>query len=174
MEVPSLSDPIQKRTVTHLSRRLNTELGKSLSFFNGLSPEQWQVQVYTEGANWNVQQVTQHLVASERALRALIRTILEGGEGAPQDFDLNRYNESQVRKLEADLPPDMFKALSEERESTLLYLASLPEGSLGVQGRHPYFGEISVLKLFKWIYQLGQVHLREVQRALPTSSPLTR
>jgi hypothetical protein len=141
---------------------------KTLAFFSALSVEEWQVQVYTEGANWRVEQVIQHLIASERALRTLIKAILAGQEGAPQDFDINRFNESQVRKLAANPPSDPVQALSDERERTLAYLASLPAESLDVKGRHPYFGVVSVHKLFKWIHQHGQVHLRDVQRTLAT------
>lgn len=166
-----MSDP---KSATHLSRRLKIELGKTLALFAKLSPEEWHLQVYTEGANWSVHQVFQHLIASERALRTLIGVILEGGQGAPQDFDIDRFNESQVRKIEAQPFPDPLGALSQERENTLAYLASLPDGSLDLQGHHPYFGEISVHQLFKWIYQHGQGHLRDVRRTLQTPTDQAR
>jgi uncharacterized protein (TIGR03083 family) len=169
MEAPNLSKPSQNTAINHLSRRLETELQNITRYFEGLAGEQWQIQVYSEGSSWRVAQVLGHMITSERALRRLIEAILEGGSGAPEDFDIDRFNESQVRKLEADPPADPLQALAEERRRTLDYLATLDPGSLAVEGRHPYFGEITIHKLFKWIYQHARGHLREIQDAL--SSP---
>ena len=163
-----MSERSQNQAIDHLSRRLEAELEKVTEFFKGLADDAWRVEVYTEGSRWSVAQVLGHMITSERALRKLIITILEGGRGAPQDFDIDRFNESQMRKFEADPPADPLHVLAEERSQTLAYLAGLDPESLAMEGRHPYFGDVSVQKLFKWIYQHAHVHLREIQAALPS------
>ncbi len=164
-----MSKSIKDNPIHHLRRRLETELQEIIRFFKGLTEEQWQVQVYTEGSNWSVAQVLGHMITSERSLRKLIEVILEGGSGAPEDFDIDRFNESQLRKLEADPPEDPLQTLAEERGLTLTLLAGLQPESLAAEGRHPYFGEITVHKMFKWIYRHDQTHRREIQDVLSSS-----
>jgi hypothetical protein len=150
----------------HLARRLEREGERCLEFFSSLLPEQWEQEVYTEGAQWSVRQVLAHFISTERALRTLVEAIISGGEGAPQDFDIDRFNEAQVKLLDEHTPSSLKGIFREERESTLNLLEALEPEQTRLQGRHPYFGNMTVEQLLKWTYQHAQVHLREIRRFL--------
>lgn len=149
----------------HLAKRLQAEGARCLAFFSALSPETWERGIYTEGARWTVRQVLAHFVATERALRTLVGQILAGSVGAPRDFDIDRFNEAQVKQLDTESPSALMDLFQEERERTLAIVENLEPAQLMRKGRHPYFGSMTVQQLLKWIYQHGQVHLRDIRNA---------
>ena len=68
--------------VTDLANKLKSEGEKFISIFTGLTHEQWQMKVYTEGATWTIRNVLSHFVTSERGLVKLFEQIRQGGAGA--------------------------------------------------------------------------------------------
>jgi hypothetical protein len=79
---------------------------------NFLSP---CVQVYTEGAKWTVKQVLVHFITIERSMHWLFKNILSGGSGSPDDFDVDRFNLTQTKKLDGRI----LEELIEQLKSTL-------------------------------------------------------
>ena len=64
-----------------------------------LQPEDVESHVYTtEGVEWKVRDVLAHLADAERGLLGQIRRLLVGQPTVPDDFDLNRWNRSAVRR----------------------------------------------------------------------------
>jgi hypothetical protein len=61
------------------------------ALFAALTAAQLERPVYADGARWNVRQVLAHLVTIEQSMQRLFRNILEGGPGAPEDFDIERF-----------------------------------------------------------------------------------
>ena len=53
-------------TSAFLVERLRAEGDKTIAFFSGLKPEQWQETVYTEGETWTIRSVLAHYVTAER------------------------------------------------------------------------------------------------------------
>jgi hypothetical protein len=159
-------NPKAGQVKSHLTQRLEREGERCLAFFSALKPDQWEQTVYTEGAQWDVRQILAHFIATERALRALVDAVITGGEGAPQDFNIDQFNESQVRLLDNETPNALQKVYREERRSTLSLLQALEPAQTRLRGRHPYFGIMTVEQLLKWMYQHAKVHLREIRRAL--------
>jgi hypothetical protein len=114
-------------TPEFLAQRLQTEGQKVLAFFEDLQPTQWETRVYPDeqlesfhepemravvelpegGAGWRVRQVLAHFVFSEAGFLRLIANILEGGSGAPEDFDIDRFNRKKVADFEALPPADL-------------------------------------------------------------------
>jgi len=152
---------------SHLAHRLERERDRCLATFSALPASSWEAEIYTEGARWSVRQILAHFVVTERALRTLIEQILAGGEGATQDFDLDRFNEAQVGKLDGESPSSLLSVFQSERKRTLALLASLDPSQFTLKGRHPYFGKMTIQQLLKWTYQHAQVHLRDIRHTLP-------
>src|SRR5512145_2392712 len=83
-----------------IAAELEGGLAETVSFFRSLSPEQLRTRLYQDGAQWTVQQVLAHFAVIERSMHRLFADILDGGPGAPPDFDFDRYNLTQTRKLD--------------------------------------------------------------------------
>ena len=75
---------------TELAEKLKTEGEKMMTFFSGLTDEQWTSEVYTEGETWTLRNVLSHFVTSERNLVKLFERIRTTGEGSSEDFSIDR------------------------------------------------------------------------------------
>lgn len=149
-----------------LVERLTQERDKTVQFFRQLTPANWELLIYTEGAGWRVRDVLAHIVSAESGMRRLLANILQGDPGAPEDFDLDGYNQRKVKQLQdrpVDELLDRFLAL---REKTIRLVESLSREDLQRQGRHPFLGVASVEDIIKLIYRHVQIHLRDIRRAI--------
>ncbi len=153
-------------TAKSLAERLEKQSQNEFSFLQQMASEDWEKQIYSEGAEWTVRAVFSHIVASERSLPALFKNILEGGSGVPDDFDLNRYNERAVEKT-GDLPyADLLKMFAERRAQTVKFVASLSDEDLQKMGRHSSLGENTLNEMIKMMYLHVKVHVRDIKRLL--------
>ena len=164
----NLSDTAAKSSKSHLTTRLDDEGERIHGFFTSLQDATWETVVYTEGARWTVRQILAHFIVTEQALRALVEEILTGGAGAPEDFDINTFNETEVNRLDSEPPSALLDTYKMERERTLHMLNGLEESDLLLEGQHPYFGTMTIEQLLKWIYRHASIHLREIRRAIPS------
>lgn len=139
---------------------------QTIALFRSLAPEQWQAQVYMDGAQWRVRDVLAHFVTIERSMHWLFRNIASGGEGSPRDFDLDRFNVSQTAKL-ADVPPDMLIAqFTGVRAETISIVKSLAEDDLDRVGRHPVHGTDRLEVFIRWAVRHSALHEADIHRAL--------
>ena len=149
-----------------LAERLRSEGEKTCQFFDGLSGDHWEQVVYTEGSGWRVWQILAHFVASEASLRKLVENILAGGPGSSEDFDLNRYNESKVRKLGAIPVEELLRQFRELRRDNVEFVSVMQVADLEKTGRHPFLGMARLEDIIKLIYRHNQIHQREIRKAL--------
>jgi hypothetical protein len=153
-------------TPDFLSKRLSDDGEKTARFFQELNPGQLETTIYTEGACWNLTQVLMHLAATEASLYQLVDNIGGGGQGSPEDFDIDRYNERKVASM-PDLPVADLVALFQERRKKMIELvANLSQDDLERQGRHPFLGMTQLSEIIKIIYRHNQIHIREIRKAL--------
>ena len=149
-----------------LAGKLQSEGEKFFALFAGLTDEQWQMEVYTEGDTWTIRNVLSHFVTSERGLVKLFERIRTTGEGASEDFSIDRYNAAQQQKTR-DLPPqellEQYKAI---RSDSIAWTLSLEESDLEKVGRHPYLGMTTIREMLKMLYLHNQIHYRDMKRVL--------
>lgn len=153
-------------TTEYLTNRLIKERQKSLDYFAGLSPGDWEHTIYTEGSCWTVHQVLAHFVAAEEGFHKLILDILEGGNGSPMDFDLDAYNERKVNGFKDVLPSKLMGRFFDVREGTIKLVSEMDNLDLTKKGRHPFLGVSSLADIIKLIYRHNQIHIREVRKIL--------
>jgi hypothetical protein len=153
-------------TPQRLVDRLLEEGEKSRQFFEAIPATGWDLQVYSDGAQWRIRQILAHFVASEASLQKLIKNILDGGEGSPQDFDLNRYNESRVGRLEGALPSELLHQFTELRRQTVQIVAQINPDDLKRSGRHPFLGIASLEEIIKLMYRHNQIHQRDIRKRI--------
>jgi len=153
-------------TSEHLALRLRDEGQKTIEFFGNLAPEQWDLTVYTEGTSWIVRQVLAHFVATESGMALLVKNILAGGPGSPEDFNLNDYNERRVAKLTGLSAGELIRRFAENREATAKLVARLTHADLQRAGRHPFLGVAPLEDIIKLMYRHTQIHQREIRKVL--------
>ena len=152
--------------ITELADKLKTEGERMVAFFSELNEDQWTNEVYTEGTTWSICNVLSHFVTSERGLVKLFERIRTTGEGAADDFSIDRYNASQQDKTK-DLPPaDLLEQYKQVRADSVQWVSGLKEEELEIKGRHPFLGETVIREMVKMLYLHNQLHYRDVKRAL--------
>src|SRR5690606_7516229 len=113
-----------------LVEKLRSEGEKIVSIFSSLKEDQWDQEVYTEGATWTVHSVLSHLVTSERGLLKLFERIRQGGEGAAEDFVIDRYNAAMQERTKGIPARELLEQYKEVRASAVAWVSGLSEAEL--------------------------------------------
>jgi uncharacterized damage-inducible protein DinB len=148
----------------HLVIRLSTEAQKTVEFFNALAPGQWERTVYTEGSCWTVHQVLAHFVATEKAFRQLIENVLAGGSGAPEEFNIDSYNERKVASLRDFSPDELMQQFEAQRQANIELVKRMGPQDLLKTGRHPFLGMTTLEEIIQLLYRHNQIHQRDMRR----------
>jgi hypothetical protein len=149
-----------------LAAKLEVEGQKLGRFIAGLGADEWNMRVYADGAVWTTRSVFAHLLAAEQAFLKLFDQIRLGGQGVSDDFDIDRYNASQQRKMAELLPADLVQKFPEIRRQMITFVRALTDQDLQKRARHPFLGVVTLREMIRMIYIHGQTHYRDVRRAL--------
>jgi len=152
--------------VAELVQKLKSESEKYAAIFADLTDEQWQKEVYTEGSVWTVRSILAHLVTAERGLAKLFANIRDGGPGASEDFDIDRYNASQQEKTRELTPRELLEQYRAVRAEMIAWVSSLDEADLDKTGRHPFMGHTTLREMIKLVYLHNQLHYRDLKKVL--------
>lgn len=151
---------------THWQQKMAESRAALLALLQGLTAEQWQTPVFSEGEPWTIRTVVSHLIDGERGMSIQVHKIRKGEETIPPDFDLNRWNAS-VQKRIGDLTPDeLLTALEATRTRTLEAMATLQETEWALTGRHPARGLITVDQYYETIHGHELSHTADMASAL--------
>ena len=152
--------------VAELVQKLKSEGEKYAAIFADLADDQWQKEVYTEGSVWTVRSILAHLVTAERGFTKLLPSIRDGGPGASEDFDIDRYNASQQEKTRELTPRELLEQYKSVRAEMVAWVSSLDEADLDKTGRHPFLGHTTLREMIKLIYLHNQLHYRDLRKVL--------
>lgn len=152
--------------LNELADKLKSEGEKFSALFAGLTDEQWQSEVYTEGETWTIRNMLSHFVTSERGLIKLFERIRTTGEGSPEDFSIDRYNAAQQRKTHDLTPQELLEQYKTIRGDSIAWTLSISEADLEKQGRHPFLGMTSIREMIKMLYIHNQLHHRDMKKIL--------
>ncbi len=154
--------------VTELAEKLRSEGERFVSIFAGLTDVQWQKEVYTEGDAWTIRSVLAHFVTAERGLLKLFENIRQGGEGAAEDFSIDRYNAAMQARTQELTPQELLEQYKATRAESIAWTLSLSETDLDKQGRHPFLGVTTIREMIKMLFLHNQLHYRDMRKALKT------
>lgn len=145
---------------------LEQGLESSVEFFEALTAEELDKRIYQDGARWTAQQVVAHFITIEQSMQWLFKNILSGGEGSPENFDVDRYNESQTGKFN-DVPfSELIALFRQVRRQTIGIVASMSESDLDLEGRHAFHGHGKLERFIRWAYEHARIHEDEIRQAL--------
>jgi uncharacterized damage-inducible protein DinB len=152
--------------LNELADKLRSEGEKFYSLFAGLTDDQWQMEVYTEGETWTIRNVLSHFVTSERGLLKLFERIRQTGEGSSEDFSIDRYNAAQQQRTKDLSPQELLEEYKAIRSDSIAWTLSLEESELEKQGRHPFLGMTTLREMIKMLYLHNQLHYRDMKKVL--------
>lgn len=152
--------------ISDLAEKLKSEGEKFVTVFAGLTDEQWQAEVYTEGATWTIRNVLSHFVTSERGLLKLFEQIRQGGAGSSDDFSIDRYNASMQARTKDLTPQELLEQYKSIRADSIAWTSSLSETDLEIRGRHPFLGMTTMREMIKMLYLHNQLHYRDMKKVM--------
>lgn len=156
-------------TKAELKRELSASARETITFFRSLEPDQLRMRVYTDGPQWTVRQVFAHLITIETSMHWLFQNILEGGPGSPEDFDVERFNRTQPRKLDGLSMEDLVNRFETVRDKTVRMVEEMTQQDLDRQGRHAFHGPGHLGRFIRWAYEHARIHEDDVRNALSLS-----
>src|SRR5690606_5225642 len=130
--------------------------------------DSWPHPVYGHGGEkeWSAMDLLRHLAWAAGGMLRLRRQIRAGEEGAPADFDLDRYNAAGVNKLKDEMPADLLLRLEKNRNELLAFVESLEEGDWEKKGRHGSLRIMSIQEILERIADHEAQHLADLREAL--------
>ena len=158
--------------IEHIATRMARYGEKTLGYFQDLTSEEWQTQVYTTGSEWTVRDILAHFVSAERAFYQLVEDVAAGGSGAPRDLDIVEFNEREVPKLDPLSPEELLDAFDQARAESVQLTQNLNTEDLDKVGYHPWFGEVELRDMVKLVYRHNMIHLRDVRKAIREGRPV--
>jgi hypothetical protein len=145
---------------------LKTNAEEIISFFRGLSSGQLGLTVYPDDPGWTVQQVLAHFITIEGTMQWLFKDILAGGPGSPEDFDVDRFNRTQPKKLDGQSLDELFEKFRAGRRETIAIVAGMEDKDLDREGRHAFHGHGKLERFIVWAYEHARLHLADIRKIL--------
>jgi len=149
-----------------IQKRLRDEGDKLLALFDGLTPEQWRTVIYTDSMTWTIKDVLAHQIAAEREFQFFGRDVLNGGPGAPEGFLIDEFNNRSVAAQAERTPAQLIEDFRAVRQDSIEFVTLIRSDQFAWQGRHPFFGTMTLEDLFKLIYRHNMMHARDIRHVL--------
>lgn len=132
----------------------------------GLSAEELVTAVYSEETVWTVDDLVRHLASAESSMTRLMQGIQAGGEGAPPDFDLARWNASRIAKDQSTSYAEIIQTMSQNRERLFAFIDSLEPADWDKEGRHGSLEIMRIAEICEIIAGHERHHLVDIKEAL--------
>ena len=149
-----------------LADKLKHEGEKIVEYFEGLSDEQWLLEIYTEETVWTIRNILAHLMTSERAFVKLLESIRQGGIGVTDEFVIDHYNARQQEKTKEFGTQELLQRFKSIREEMIVWVSEIDDSDLEKTGRHPFLGQTTLREMIKMVYLHNQIHYRDIKKAL--------
>lgn len=128
--------------------------------------DNWDKQVYSDGLEWTIGQIVNHLADAERGHLYQVTTIAKGEVAIPEDFDIERYNKGVTKKTVDKAPEQARAELTEHRAQLNSWLATIDDATLDVEGRHASLQILSIETILFGMAGHEQGHAMDIAKAL--------
>lgn len=123
--------------------------------------------VWAEGGTWTARELIGHVAYAEAGMQPLVAGGITGNAPVPPaDFDIDRYNEGNLRRARVQTIPELLARLDDSRRETLRLLASLTASELDRPVRHPVAGLTTVEGIFRIIAYHERLHAKDLRALL--------
>ncbi len=153
---------MKSKRIEKMIVRLERGLFKTSEVLDALAPDRWREPIDGESDGWTVKDLVTHFIVSEEQLLRIVKDIAAGGEGAPEDIDIDAFNEGQIARQGDRTPKELQILLRDARETTIAWVAEQDDETLDCVGRHPTLGDTSIETILFSIYGHQLLHMREM------------
>ncbi len=157
---------------TSILAALEKNLEDTITVFEKLSPEELDIQVYQDGAQWTVQQVLAHFITIEGSMQWLFKNILDGGPGSPEGFDVERFNRTQPKKYDGKTIDELSAQFQLVRNETIAIVGSMTDTDFDREGRHAFHGHGKLERFIVWVYEHVELHLEDLRKRVPKTNAM--
>lgn len=147
-------------------QNLETNMAETVDFFRGLTPEDLSMRIYQEDTDWTIKLVLAHFVTIERSMHWLFKNILSGGPGSPKDFDVERFNRTQPKKLEGLSLDELIRRFEVVRSDTIFIVKKISEADLDREGWHVFHGRDTLGRFIRWAYEHVNIHIGDIRKVI--------
>ena len=148
-----------------LRQKLTDSHGSLRELVAKVGPDNWDVN-RADPQHWPPRDILAHLLSAEQGLRGRITRILDDADTAPPaGFDLDTWNDRQIRKLRNRTINEILERLEAERQTTLQALAQTDPGDLDLSGFRASGASTTVSGLFELIADHESQHADELGAA---------
>ena len=147
-------------------QKLEANLMETVAFFKSLTPENLAVRVYQDATDWTVKLVLAHFVTIERSMHWLFKNILSGGPGSPKNFDIDRFNRTQPKKLNGFSLDELVQEFEAVRTETILLVKEMSEEDLDREGWHVFHGQGTLERFIRWAYEHANIHTDDIRKVI--------
>lgn len=155
-----------------LLKRLVEEGQKTHTFFSGVSEAQLNQQVYVDGPQWSVRDILAHLALAESLFSVYNRDVLNGGSGAPEDFNINGFNAEHTPEGRAATVAESLAKFQAARAETIALVEQMQDSDFERRAYHPYLGHTTLDQILKILYRHTMLHERDIRKALESEQPI--
>lgn len=148
-------------------RSIDDKHQQSWSILTSISEADMDVSVYrSEDHEWTVKDLLAHLADAETGLLGQARRIAKDEQTVPEDFDINRWNRSAVRKRASQSFAEHLSIIGSAFEELLEFLEEVEPEKLGWRGRHSSGAMLSLEEYFHRIVDHRLEHATDIRKAL--------
>lgn len=145
--------------------RLNESRAYLDSVFDRVG-DRWEEQLYSDGAQWTIRQLAIHLMLADKGHNTMVMMGAKGTHIIPEDYDIERYNASSVRKNDSISPMDARAALRQSREELLTWLATVEDTVLDIETRHATLQMLPIYKILNIMAWHEKGHADDIAKHL--------
>ena len=137
-----------------------------ISTIKNLSVTTLNKKISTKNESWTIIEIVRHLFEAEKGMTTLMMNINNGGEGVPENFDLNRYNKRSVEKLVEKNLEILLSGFSENRTRLFDFLLTISAEDIAKKGRHGNLRILTIEEIFNLIGDHEQSHLNKIKKEI--------
>lgn len=153
--------------IANLRQHIEGQHGATWPFLESLSDPDMSVVVYSdEEQEWTVRDLLGHLADGEGGNLGQAKRLVAGEQTVPEDFDLDRWNRSAVRRTKELAPAELLERISKAYAQALEFLSTLDDQQLDLIGRHASGQMLTTEGFLKRMADHRAEHVADLRAAL--------
>lgn len=150
-------------------QKIKNQLHDARTYLNAVLDHvdgRWDEQVYSEGLQWTVRQIVNHLADADKGHNHQVMNIAEGRDIIPEDFDVEYYNRRVTEKTQEKTAEQSRADLAKSREALLAWLDEVDDSKLDREGRHASLQVMTVEAILSIMSAHERGHAQDIAREL--------
>ena len=113
-----------------------------------------------------VKDILSHPVSAERKFLDFFKNMLTSRKGLSEDFEINNFNNVEVKLMKEFTPDELIRYFSDAREMMSDWANQVSADELEITGNHPAMGEAKLGEMIKMVYLHNIMHLCDIKEVI--------